>query len=524
MKITISTKKFTNKPTNVGSEFYNVKFETKTINYNDFNAIIEEGYALSCNCRDEVYPYVNYDKALNYRGIQYVLIDIDECKLTYDEIIENMEYLPSFAHTSYSHLSPSKGGKNCYHFYFILNEEIKTIKDYNFYFHKFSKSISKIIDKRVTLPYRLVFTNHISNDNYQLIDNQIVYNIDDLSIMNCDVVDEENADDLSIEVEEESNFQKDMKSLKRSELIERYKDVIDYHRATQIEVEDNVSFINLENIEYYEVFNKLKFDNINKKSVKNKIKIGKRHHQLFLDAIQLKAINSNITLDELVFALIYEVYNFYDNSDNELNNNVIMATAKSVMEGEYTAYQSRKKTKVNRKFFKNFIGKQQEKSGIARRDKKDSEIGEMIDLSLSFEENLQMLKANNIKIEKRRLIDFYNRHNLPILTLKERRNERIIEIYNENSTLSVREIATILKEEGMKVSKSTVATIINEYQLKLELENKKENTTEVEMNDINNNNTNINNILIFNDSSSSLYFNEISKNNTVQNLVVQEYF
>ena len=518
MKISISNKQFTSKPTNVGAEFYIVKFETKAINYNDFKTIIEEGYALSCNCKDEVYPYVNYDKALNYKGVQYVLIDIDECELTYDEIVQNMEFKPSFAHTSYSHMSPSKGGKNCYHFYFILNEEIKTIKDYNFYFHKFSKSIEKIIDKRVTLPYRLVFTNHKSNSNFELIDNQIVYNIDDLSIMNCDVVNEENTDDLSIEVEEEeSNFQKDIKLLKRSELIEKYKDVINYHRATQIEVEDNVSFINLEGVEYYEVFNKLKFDNINKKSIKNKVKIGKRHHQLFLDAIQLKAINTNITLDELVFALIYEVYNFYDNSDNELTNKVIIATAKSVMNGEYIATQSKKKTKVNRKFFKNFIGKQQEKSGIARRDKKDSEIGEMIDLNLTFEENLKMLKENNIKIEKRRLIEFYNRHNLPILSIKERRNERIIEIYTNNSTLSVREIANKLKEEGMKVSKSTVATIINEYQLKLEKEITIENTTEVEMNISNN-------ILIFNDSSSSLYFNNNSNNNTVQNLVVQEYF
>ena len=335
--------------------------------------------------------------------------------------------------------------------------------------------------------------------------------------MNCDVVNVENADDLSIE--EESNFQILLKSLKRGELIERYKDVINYHRATQIEVEDNVSFINLENVEYYEVFNKLKFDNINKKSIKNKVKIGKRHHQLFLDAIQLKAINANITLDELVFALIYEVYNFYDNSDNELNNNVITSTAKSVMNGDYTACKSKKKTKVNRKFFKNFVGKQQEKSGIARRDKKDSEIGEMIDLNLSFEENLQILKENNIKIEKRRLVEFYERHNLPILSIKERRNERIIEIYNENSTLSVREIATIMKEERMKVSKSTVATIINEYQLKLEKEITIENTTEVEMN-----NSNINNILIINDSSSSLYFYNDSKNNTVQKLAVQEYF
>jgi len=290
-----------------------------------------------------------------------------------------------------------------------------------------------------------------------------------------------------------------MKSLKRGELIEKYKDIINYHRATQIEVSDDVSFINLEGVDYYEVFNKLKFDNINKKSIKNKIKIGKRHHQLFLDAIQLKAINSNISLDELTFAIIYEVYTFYDNSDGELNNNVIIQTAKSVMEGEYTACKSKKKTKVNRKFFKNFVGKQQEKSGIARRDKKDNEIGEMIDLTLSFEENLKMLKENNIKIEKRRLVEFYNRHNLPILSLKERRNERIIEIYNENSTLSIREIATIMKQEGMKCSKSTVATIINEYNLNLE----KENTTEVEMN-ISNNNTNINNILIFNDSSSSL--------------------
>ena len=517
MKISISNKQFLHKPTNVGTEFYSVKFESKAINYNDFKTIIEQGYALSCNCRDSVYPYVNYDKALNFKGIQYVLIDIDECELSYDEIIANMEYLPSIAHTSYSHLSPSKGGKNCYHFYFILNEEIKSIKDYNYYFHKFSKSIEKIIDKRVTLPYRLVFTNHISNSNFNLIDNQIVYNIDDLSIMNCDVVNVENADDLSIE--EESNFQILLKSLKRGELIERYKDVINYHRATQIEVEDNVSFINLENVEYYEVFNKLKFDNINKKSIKNKVKIGKRHHQLFLDAIQLKAINANITLDELVFALIYEVYNFYDNSDNELNNNVITSTAKSVMNGDYTACKSKKKTKVNRKFFKNFVGKQQEKSGIARRDKKDSEIGEMIDLNLSFEENLQILKENNIKIEKRRLVEFYERHNLPILSIKERRNERIIEIYNENSTLSVREIATIMKEERMKVSKSTVATIINEYQLKLEKEITIENTTEVEMN-----NSNINNILIINDSSSSLYFYNDSKNNTVQKLAVQEYF
>lgn len=51
--------------------------------------------------------------------------------------------------------------------------------------------------------------------------------------------------------------------------------------------------------------------------------------------------------------------------------------------------------------------------GIVRRKLKDEEIGELYDCNLSVKQNLDLLKANGMKIGLSRLYEFCDRNNIP---------------------------------------------------------------------------------------------------------------
>ena len=79
----------------------------------------------------------------------------------------------------------------------------------------------------------------------------------------------------------------------------------------------------------------------------------------------------------------------------------------------------------------------EKKIGVAKRDLKDDAIGEVIDLNLSLEDNLDVIRKNGISLKKKRLVEFCERYNLKLKTNKEIRNDKIIDLYKENKDSSL---------------------------------------------------------------------------------------
>lgn len=490
MKVTISTNKFFERKPNaneIGKELSDAEFETIDIKPSDFSTIVEKGCVLSCNCNSVKYGY-HYDKKANYRGIQFVLIDVDESDLSIDEILNRMKYKPTVVHSSYSHLNENKQFLNCYHLYFFLDEEIEGIENYTKLFNIFSEGIEDILDSKVNCPQRIVFTNHKDNEHFEYHQNDTIYKVKDFFDTNenklrnlNDIINsaknysthillhdhsicegEKNAE-LENHYNIDNDFFNDLNSLKRSELVDKYFPIYPFFRESEYKIDNSKSYIDLRNQNYYEVFNKTRFDGDKGKFVKKKVENGNRHHQLFLDAIQFKAINPSITIEGLILALVNEVLNYYDNSDKEMNNKLIIQTALNVFNGDYKAYKSKKKIKANKSYFYANECSIQKKIGVAKRDLKDDAIGEVIDLNLSLEDNLDVIRKNGISLKKKRLIEFCERYNIKLKTNKEIRNDKIIDLYKTNKDLSYSNLEQICIMNGICVSQDTIERIIKEY-------------------------------------------------------------
>ena len=491
MKVTISTNKFFEIKPNaneIGKELSDAEFETIDVKPSDFSTIVEKGCVLSCNCNSVKYGY-HYDKKANYKGIQFVLIDVDECDLSIEEILNRMKYKPTVFHSSYSHLKENKQFKNCYHLYFFLDEEIEGIENYTKLFDIFSEGIEDILDCKVKCPHRIVFTNFKNNYNFEYHQNDTIYKVKDFldtnqselrnlnDILNSPkkccthihskqhniCVEQKTGEQIKNPYNIDNEFFIDLNSLKRSELVDKYFPIYPFLSESEYKIDNSKSYIDLRNQDYYEVFNKTRFDGDKGKFVKNKVENGNRHHQLFLDAIQFKAANPSISIEGLILALVNEVLNYYDNSDKEMTNKAIIQTALKVYNGDYKAYKSKKKIKVNKSYFYKNECSIQKKIGIAKRDLKDDAIGELINLSLSLEDNLNEIRNNGISLNKKRLVEFCERYNIKLKTNKEIRNSKIINLYHSNKDLSIAKFKTICEMNGINVSHNTIEKIIKDY-------------------------------------------------------------
>lgn len=134
-----------------------------------------------------------------------------------------------------------------------------------------------------------------------------------------------------------------------------------------------------------------------------------------------------------------------------------------VYNGDYKASKSKKKIKVNKSYFYENECSIQKKIGVAKRDLKDDEIGEVIDLNLSLEDNLDVIRKNGISLKKKRLVEFCERYNIKLKTNKEIRNDKIIDLYKENKDLSYSKLKTICEMNGIYISSKTIERLIKDY-------------------------------------------------------------
>lgn len=491
MKLTITNKSLEQKPQSdieKAMYFKNLTFTTIDIDESEFEKYINSGYTLTYLFKDSTFTRKEKYMKFNYVGTQYICVDIDSCEISPLQFADSVKYKPTLLHTTFSNLTPQKQNKWCFHMIYVFDDIIKGEENFNKVFQTLTEDYKELVDKNAKDCHRCIFTSNSSLDNYIFKNFNIIYNINSFNINN-NIIYNNTINSSNIISDKEKNFPKiesrkldtnfinDLNNLSRGEFIEKYRKVYNYRRETPIEYDSEKSFVDLTNIDYYEIMNKTKYDSTKKRSIKNKISIGNRCKQLFIDAVQFKAINPNMTLEELVAALIDEVYTFYDNSDGKVTNKAILDCARAVIDGEYTPIKSNKKFKVNKQYFSdnNIYCSVQQRSGKAKQDLKDEMIGEFIDLSISFEGNMTILKENGISIKKERLFQFLERFNITLKTDKELRNQRIIEIYLDNSDKSFYELETICKSEGIKVSYKTINNIVKEYKKTINNNNGKKN-------------------------------------------------
>ena len=88
------------------------------------------------------------------------------------------------------------------------------------------------------------------------------------------------------------------------------------------------------------------------------------------------------------------------------------------------------------------------------------DFGDMYNLSLTIEENVDMFREYDIKTTKRTLVKWCRENDIPYETDKQRRDRMVMELYREDTSRSSREIADLCRKMGVQVSHSTVRKIV----------------------------------------------------------------
>lgn len=470
MLVTRTLNLFENKP--ISSNLKNLEFCTEDCPLAIIVNYALNGFIFSYNYNDIHFFRKGHYMSKNYLSTQFIIVDVDHTTFEAEEIISKMKNKPTFWHTSYSH---RKDGENRYHFYFCFKEPIYGEENFRTAYNKAIEGIEDIVDKHCADCHRIFYTSNRNYPDHEWGCSWIIYEVPEECVKPCNIPlskthESPNANIIIDTVPLYGIFWDEFNTMRRGDFLTKYLPRYPFYYETPIDFQGK-SYCDLSDIDYYIVNPmRFKYDKDKRKMVKNIVKKGERHSQLFKDAIQFKAVNPNITLEGLVVALVHDVLNFYDNSDGEMSNRAIHSVAKDIMRDPRTPIKSNKKIKVNMAYYKDDSMSVQQKVGRARKDLTDDKIAEAIEnkglkpMVTSIEDVLSVLRENSIHITKKRLLQFCERYDMSFPSSKELDRQQALVLHKQHPDLSSRQLADLCKSKGIKISYKTIQTIIKSHE------------------------------------------------------------
>ena len=210
-------------------------------------------------------------------------------------------------------------------------------------------------------------------------------------------------------------FEDDYFNLTNQEFLKKYEGKYENIMKTPLELDEDTPIIQYPD-NYYEITRPwYQYDGSTRK-----IKDGEnRRKKLFLNGIIRRKINPNITIENLLYNLVWEFENYYINNGNAITKNDLYKIASNVFEyaddREINKGKPRYKSFVNPKFCKKYNMTPKQVMGNIRNKKQY--IGEFYDPSLTDEDNLKIMKEYGLDIS--------------IITLKRWRKENNIKKYTK---------------------------------------------------------------------------------------------
>jgi hypothetical protein len=267
-----------------------------------------------------------------------------------------------------------------------------------------------------------------------------------------------------------AEFADDFLNLPFADIINKYNGkYYNMERSLLQDVPDDTAYIDIPK-EYTEIkrywFQTENAINSNKCSQIRKIKDGmQRRKKLYVNAIIRRLIYSEISFDNLLYNLVFELYHYMINDGNKITKSDLYEICKRAFNADlslpkfqkYVIGNKEKKYIVNTAYcVKHNISKNAAKN-IAEKQRNYNIIGEYYDLNLKDKENLQIMKENGVKVSISTLKRWKDENGLThkrkkvsskTINIKEEKRN----IYNLNDTFSNDDI----KEENESNNTNTI--------------------------------------------------------------------
>lgn len=434
--VSVSTLKFDHKP-NRETEVGKIRFQRIYPTIGDFAELISKGYCYAPVFNDATFC-MNEKTDANFMYSSFVSIDIDHATVDMNTMVDGLEYKPTIAYTSCSN---GLDDKYSYRLIYCFADKIEGTREYSNYVYAIlsSNQISiDAIDRRSLKASQYYNGNGCGNININI--SNIIYNkidfIDYYKNYFTNITDTSSNESINLthihtpptnmsynDTFENDEFKSDFWSMRMEDILSKYVDIYPNYEHTPLPtVDDDTPFILLPK-DYLEI---KRFWTCKDNGRAIKIKDGQgRRRKLFLNGIIRRLINPNISFDNLLYNLLYELVQYVSNFDaqNVIGKKEIYDIASCVMKKDITKYEWVKG--VNRKFIVN--PSYCEKYGLNKRQVRNMAckmlhndcIGELYDCSKTDKENLEVMKENGLEISP--------------ITLKRWRKENGITKYKKNA-------------------------------------------------------------------------------------------
>lgn len=449
---------------------YNLSPDDKYLTETKINNITypKKQYAFYQRGENKGYFKLKFKTLNHFIGTQTIFVDVDYTSYeTIYDYLDKLSYKPTLLYTSFSDAT-LKGGvwSRRFRLVYVFDEVLDIEK-----FTEISNNIYKMI---------LVDTEDIIEDKCWLNANQYynggcfgcetyksdyIYSAEDFSLDNLDYIFDDIEDtDLKQSVTVTSNISNIEWTTTTTDI------VVNYNFSSDLMSMDSLTFRKIYGQKYRYIFKTTyddyidglyQFTDDNYYSLyynREKIKDGQhRRKKLFILGATRRLIKPDITVEELIYNLYIDREKFIDNSDDVVNNEFLLSTGKEIMKMTDEEIKSNLPEQKRPKFTVNHTLNKYEKRkavSVSRGLITERILGELMDLSVSVDENIKTLNKLGYSYKKSTVYNFLKKHGHKDV------KEKQLSIEDIDLKKSIRENLILLKEKGINTTYYQVQKMI----------------------------------------------------------------
>lgn len=418
--LNVSQKAYPNKIPN--NQVGKLTFTTQALTIKELENKVKEGYAFCYNFTKQSDILTMHDKTIaGFQFTNIIFFDFDHMTIPMQEFVKGLNFKPTFAYTSYSNAPEDNDYR--YRLVYAFSDAITSVQDFAKVYDgiAIANGFEKVVDKRVVNQYyngskadcetfgtEIIYALH-DFDNY-VSDNTYSFPFEnkDKKDVYTSYSEMENVPEISDE------FRRDLELLTYANFMDRYMPMYEetYAKslATELILKDDAScFIYPDN--YFEVYRKHYWKD-GKHYIEKWMNGEGRRRKLYLTAKIMVQNVPDMTIEQLVYNLVREKADYYDNSDGQLRNDVLIGIAERAFKYRHISIKSknRKKYKVNKELWAAYGISPNSAKNIVRKQMNEESILPLYDFSKSVKDNLESLHALGIKVGKSKLYELVKKY------------------------------------------------------------------------------------------------------------------
>lgn len=417
--VSISDLNYNKKPTSEEIRF--MTFKKETLSIEELSDYIKEGYSFCSIFKDDEFA-IRDKKDSNYKYTQIISVDIDHSTMTFEEALKKLKTIPTIAYETYSNSLDN----NSYRFLYIFNERIEGKELTKNYILTINSKIEKELSIKIDANAMKVSQYFNGNNNQKVITNNVTYSKNDFKIEYNNIKVQaknnrykDNIIHLDCTFDNESNFIKDFWTISYIKLLDKYANVFKDIQHTDLpSVDDDTPIINIPN-DFREIrrYFYMVDENGIMKDCLRKLKDGEnRRKTLFLNGMIRRLIWNNISMENLIYNLVFEFIHYMINDGNKITKKEIFGIAQRIMKADLNEYDNLGKT--TRKYMVNpmyCIKYNLSKRAVLNKSRSKidyNEVASLYDCSISDKENIEVMKEFGIEISIRSLKNWRKKNNI----------------------------------------------------------------------------------------------------------------